>query len=103
MKEEPPRATDIITPIGQVKIPVPHFRAFDQVTGEDVLFHVFRHNDWFRAAPKASSEEYGLTGLPAELVFRYTNYVLLTANNLDEETLNVIKKIILELQVQDLL
>ena len=53
--------------------------------------------------PQTAYEDYNLSGLPGELVFVYTNYVVLEANNMDDETLNVIKKIILELQVQDLL
>lgn len=103
MKKETIAAEEIATPIALVTIPVPYYLTFDQAGCKDILFRVFRHDDWFRAVPETCPEEYGLSGLPVEIIFLFTPYVVLMANRTDEETMNVIKKIILELQVQDLL
>mgnify|MGYP003581255278 CR=1 FL=1 len=94
---------EITAQIALVTIPVPHFRLYDQVTVEEVSFRIYRNGDCFKAIPQTVNADYKLSGLPKELWFVYTNYVVLEANNTDDETLNVIKKIILELQVQDLL
>lgn len=88
--------------ISLVTIPVPHFRAFDAVTNEAISFRVFREDDRFTAVPQISTEERVTTGIPEQLVFTYWNHVVLAANNMDEETMAVIKNIILELEVQEL-
>lgn len=89
--------------ISFVTIPVAHFRDFDVVTNEAISFRVFRQDDWLKAVPQISAAERKTTGMPEELVFVYLNRVVLAANNMEEETLNVIKNIILELEMQDLL
>lgn len=96
-------AIELTAQIAIVAIPVPHFRMYNQVTVEEISFQIFRNGDCFKAVPQKTYDDYKLSGLPEELVFVYTNYVVLEANNMDDETLNVIKNIILELQVQDLL
>jgi hypothetical protein len=88
--------------ISRVTFPVAHFLDFDVTTHDNVTFRVFREGDWFKAIPQISLEERKTTGIPQELVFVYWNHVVLGANNTEEETLNVIKNIILELEVQDL-
>jgi len=40
-------------------------------------------------------------GLPEELDFVFYNNCIVDANNMEEDTLNTIKQIILELEVQD--
>ena len=94
---------EITAQLSLVTIPVPFFRSLDQVTRENVSFRVFRQDDWFKAMPQTSSDAYKLSGLPEELVFVYANHVVLAANNMDNAAMNVIRNIILELQVQDLL
>jgi hypothetical protein len=90
----------ITNEVSHVTIPVAHFRPFNVITNEDVSFRIFRDEDWFKAVPQTSAEEYRLSGLPAELIFGYANRVVLAANNTDEEAMKVIKKIILALEVQ---
>lgn len=85
-----------------VTIPVAHFRPFDVITNEDISFRIFREDNWFKAVPQTSAEECKISGLPEELVFVYANHVVLVANNMEEEAMNVIKNIILELEVQDI-
>jgi hypothetical protein len=89
--------------ISLVTIPVPHFWEYDSITSEEIAFRVYREDDWFKAVPQTSAEACKVSGLPAELVFVYANHVVLAANNMEEEAMNVIKNIILELQVLDLL
>ena len=91
------------TQIAVVTVQVPYFRTYDQFSVEDVSFRVYRNEDSFKAVPQTPFKDYKLSGLPLELMFVYTNYVVLSANNMDDEALDVIKKIILELQGQDLL
>jgi hypothetical protein len=50
-----------------------------------------------------SKEERLTTGLPEELVFVYFSRCITTANDMEEETLNAIKQIIQEMEVQELL
>lgn len=88
--------------ISAVTFPVAHFLDFDVTTHEEVTFRVFREGDWFKAVAQISPEERSTTGLPEELVFVYWNHVVLGANDMEEESLIVIKKIILELEIQDL-
>jgi hypothetical protein len=82
-----------------VTIPVAHFREFDTITREEVSFRVFRQDDWFKALPQMTAEQRKVTGIPAELIFVYWDYVILAANNMEEEAMNVIKSIIVELEV----
>jgi hypothetical protein len=98
---KPARMT-ITHEISLVTIPVAHFRDFDVITHEDVSFRIFQEGDWFKAVPQVSADERKVTGMPAELVFVYWNRVVLAANNMEEEAMNVIKNIILELEVLDL-
>jgi len=65
------------------------------------MFTISRENDRFKAVPHLSKEDRLLTGLPEELNFVYFNYCIVEANNMEEETLDAIKQIILELEVQD--
>lgn len=88
--------------ISVVTFPVAHFLDFDVITHDDVTFRVFREGDWFKAVPQISPQERKTTGIPEELVFVYWNHVVLGSNDTEEETLNVIKNIILELEVQNL-
>ena len=85
-----------------VSVAVAHFRDFGVVTHDNVLFRIYRENDWFKAVPQLSAAQRIQTGLPEELVFVYWNRVVLAANDTEEEAMNVIKNIILELEVLDL-
>jgi hypothetical protein len=87
--------------ISLVTIPVAHFSDFDVITHEDVSFRIFREGDWFKAVPQIAANERKATGMPEELVFVYWDHVVLAANNMGEEAMNVIKNIILELEVLD--
>lgn len=98
---KPTRMT-ITHEISLVTIPVAHFRDFGVITHEEVSFRIFREGDWFRAVSQVSADEQKVTGLPAELVFVYWDHVVLAANNMEEDAMNVIKNIILELEVLDL-
>lgn len=93
----------LINEISMITIPVAHFRQLDVITHEDVSFRVFREDDWFKAVPQISGDERKTTGIPPELVFVYQHRVVQAANNMEEDSLNVIKNIILELEDMDLL
>lgn len=82
-----------------VSLAVAHFRDFGVVTHEEVLFRIYRENDWFKAVPQLSAAQRIHAGIPEELVFVYWNRVVLAANDTEEEAMNVIKNIILELEV----
>jgi hypothetical protein len=97
---KPTRMT-ITHEISLVTIPVAHFRDFDVITHEEIAFRIFREGDWFKAVPQVSADERKATGMPAELVFVYWNHVVLAANDMEEEAMDVIKNIILELEVLD--
>lgn len=93
----------LINELSMITIPVPHFRPFNVITNEAVSFRVFREDDWFKAVPQISGNERKTTGIPAELVFVYLHRVVQAANHMEEDSLNVIKDIILELEDMDLL
>lgn len=71
------------------------------MTEETVAFSISRTNNRFKAIPWLTKEERLQTGLPEELEFVYYNYCIVDANDMEEETLDAIKQIILELEVQD--
>jgi len=98
---KPARMT-ITHEISLVTIPVAHFRDFGLITHEHVSFRIFQEGDWFKAVPQLSADERKVTSLPAELVFVYWNHVVLASNETEEEVMDVIKNIILELEVLDL-
>ena len=50
-----------------------------------------------------SKHERLTTGLLEELAFEYFNHCITAANDMEEESLNAIKQIILEMEVQELL
>ena len=83
-------------------IAVAHFRDFNVITHEDVPFRIYRENDWLKAAPQIPAAQRIHAGIPEELVFVYWNRVVLAANDTEEEAMNVIKNIILELEMLDL-
>ena len=89
--------------LSSVLIPVTHYRSHDVISEEAVAFSVFQENEWFKAIPSLSTEQRLLTGLPTELVFLYVNYCVADANDMGDDALTVIKKIILELEVQRLI
>jgi hypothetical protein len=101
-KPPSPELYTITNEIATVTIPVLHFRDFDLTTHEDVLFKVYRDHGWLKAVAQISPEERQTIGIPEELVFLYLDHVVVNANNMEEETLDIIKDIILELEVQDL-
>lgn len=86
-----------------ITVPVQHFRPDNVITEEEVCFKVSRDGSQFKAIPMLSKEERRITGLPEKMEFVYVNYCIASANNMEEETLNAIKQIILEMEVQDLL
>ena len=87
--------------ISSVTVPVAHCKANNVITEEAVAFSISRMNNRFKAIPWLTKEERLQTGLPEELEFVYCNYCIVEANDMEEETLNAIKQIILELEVQD--
>lgn len=89
--------------LASLTIPVDHYWSYNVVTEEPVTFTVFHENERFRAVPLMSKEERNTTGLPEELLFVYLNYCIAEANDMEEETLKVIKELILELKVQELI
>jgi hypothetical protein len=92
-----------INEIPLITVPVMHYRLNDVITEEDVDFKIYREGKHFKAIPLMSNEERLTTGLPEELVFVYFSRCITTANDMEEETLNAIKQIIQEMEVQELL
>ena len=86
--------------ISSVMVPIAHYNR-DVITEEDVVFTISRQENRFKAIPLLPKEELLTTGLPEKLEFVYFNYCIVAANSMEEETLNAIKQIILELEVQD--
>jgi hypothetical protein len=86
-----------------ITVPVIHYGPNDVITKEDVDFQIYREANRFRAIPLMAREERLTTGLPEELVFVYVSHCIASANDMEEESLNAIKQIILELEVQELL
>jgi len=87
--------------ISSVTVPIDHYKLNDVITEEPVVFTISRENNHFKAIPQLSKEELVTTGLPEKLEFVYFNHCIATANSMEEETLNAIKQIIQELEVQD--
>jgi hypothetical protein len=87
--------------ISSVTVPIDHFLSNNVITEEPVVFTISREDNRFSAIPLLSKEELLSTGLPERLEFVYFNYCIAAANSMEEETLNAIKQIILELEVQD--
>lgn len=73
------------------------------MTKENIDFKIYKEDIRIRAIPLMSKHERLTTGLPEELIFGYFNRCITTANDMEEESLNVIKQIILEMEVQELL
>ena len=92
-----------IDEIPLITVPVTHYRENGVAKGEDVDFKIYREDNRFKAIPLMSKEERLTTGLPEELVFVYASHCITAANDMEEESLNAIKQIILELEVQELL
>jgi len=86
--------------ISSVTVPIDHYK-LNNVISEEVVFTITREDDRIKAVPLLSKEALLSTGLPEKLEFVYSNYCIVAANNMEEETLNAIKQIILELEVQD--
>jgi hypothetical protein len=91
------------TEISSVSIPVTYDKPGDALQQQTITFKIFQEDDWFKAIPLLSKEERLMTGLPDDLVFICINHVVVAANHMEEETLAVIKQIIMELEVQELL
>jgi hypothetical protein len=89
--------------ISTITVPVARFIGLNSVTLDEVGFKIYKEHNHFRAVPLLSKEERIATGLPEELLFVYISHCITSANNMEEETLDVIKKIVQELQVQELL
>jgi hypothetical protein len=87
--------------ISSVTVPIDHYKLNNVISGEKVVFTISREGNRIKAIPLLSKEERLSTGLPEKLEFVYSNYCIVAANNMEEETLNAIKQIILELEVQD--
>ena len=84
-------------------VAVLHYTPDNECTNENVDFKIYRDEKRFRAIPLISKQERLATGLPEELVFVYSNHCINEANDMEEESLNAIKQIILEMEVQELL
>lgn len=70
-------------------------------TNEEVPFKISREDNKFKVIPLISKEELLSTGLPERLEFVYVSPCIASANDMEEESLDVIKEIIGELEVQD--
>ena len=93
----------ITNEICTLTVPVTSYGPGEIIIEETVSFQLYQHGNWFKAVPQLSAEQKRTTGLPNELVFEYYHHCIVSANNMEEETLQVIKYIILELEVRDLL
>lgn len=89
--------------LSSVTVPVTIYLSHNEMKEEPVSFMVYQENEWFKAVPVLSPEERLAAGLPEELVFLYINYCIVDANDMEDDTLVVIKKIILELEVLELI
>jgi mannitol/fructose-specific phosphotransferase system IIA component (Ntr-type) len=87
--------------ISSITVTIPHYDTTNVVTKEAVVFTISRQNDRFKAIPWMTKEKRKQFGLPEELDFVFYNNCIVDANNMEEDTLNAIKQIILELEVQD--
>jgi hypothetical protein len=87
--------------ISSVTVSVPNYKFNSVISEKAVAFNISRENNRFKAIPGLTKEERLQTGLPEELEFVYYNYCIVEANDMEEETLHVIKQIILELEVQN--
>lgn len=86
--------------ISSIVVPLTHYKTNNVITKEAVAFTISRQNNRFKAIPWLSKEERLKTGLPEKLEFVYYNHCIVEANDMEEETLDAIKQIILELDVQ---
>ena len=84
-------------------MPVKHYRTNGRVSREEVRFKVSRQGKQYKAIPEMSKEERLTTGLPERLEFIYISPCIASANDMEEDSLNAIKEIILELEAKDLL
>jgi hypothetical protein len=66
-----------------------------------LFFTTTREDNHFKTVPLLLKEELLITKLPEKLEFVYFDYCIVTDNSVDEETLNINKQIILELEAQD--
>ena len=87
--------------ISSVTVPIDHYKLNNVISQEKVVFTITKQDNRIKAIPLLSKEALLSTGLPEKLEFVYSNYCIVAANNMEEETLNAIKQIILELEVQD--
>ena len=86
-----------------ITVPVSHYRPHGIISTEDVDFKIYRELNRLKAIPLISEEERLITGLPKVLFFVYSNRCITSSDDLDEESLDAIKQIILELEAQELL
>ena len=93
----------IINEIALVTVPILHYNLGNSTTEKNVDFKIYREENKFTAIPLMSKHERLATGLPEELVFVYFSHCITAANDMEEESLNAIKQIILEMEVQELL
>ena len=89
--------------IASVTVPLTYYKPNDVMMKKDVDFTVFQDGNHYRATPLITKEDRLLVSLPEELTFVYTSHCIASANDMEEESLNAIKQIILELQVMDLI
>ncbi len=87
--------------ISSVTVPIDHYKLNNVISQEKVVFTITKQDNRIKAIPLLSKEALLSTGLPEKLEFVYSNFCIVAANNMEEETLNAIKQIILELEVQD--
>jgi hypothetical protein len=92
----------LIPEIPLITVPISHYRPHGIVSREDIDFKIYRELNRIKAIPLISEEERLITGLPKELFFVYANRCI-TADDMEEESLNAIKQIILELEAQQFL
>ena len=88
--------------IASITVLVSHRWPTDSTTEEIVPFKVYKEGQQFKAVPLLSKEGRRLTGLPEVVLFSFLDHCIVTAKNMEEETLNVVKKIIQELSLQGL-
>ena len=86
-----------------ISILVEGYSLIDVSTQEIVSFKVFKENQRFRAIPLLVDAERKRAGLPEVIDFSFVDQCIVTERFLSEDTLEVIKNMIQELILQDII
>lgn len=89
--------------ISSLTIPVDYYGADHKEQQKDVRYRIYQQDDWFKAIPVLSADERKEAGLQETLVFICIDHTVVAANHMEEESLAIIKQIIMQLEVQELI